>query len=167
MGNSYVDKIFGRASIRGVADHLLFGSGTYEDGKSYEERLDEPFRRFEKAVEKYDKSPSPELLDLSNALTSETASIYAEIGMQLGIMLMKDMIANVSGELQNDCRKRNPESGIEDHPISSNSFQAEKMFEKNRESLLTEFESLSEELIKKAYLQGFQDALQAVRKELR
>ena len=52
----YVDKIFERATIRGIADYLLFGLEPDEDERSYEERLDEPYMRFEKAVEKYDKS---------------------------------------------------------------------------------------------------------------
>lgn len=62
----YIDKIFERATIKGIADYLLFGIGPDEDNRSYEERLEEPFRRFEKAVAKYDKSPTSELLDLSN-----------------------------------------------------------------------------------------------------
>ena len=49
----YVDKVFERATIRGIADYLLFGLGPDEDDRSYEERLDEPYMRFEKAVEKY------------------------------------------------------------------------------------------------------------------
>ena len=31
---------------------------------------------FEGAVEKYDKNPSSELLELSNEMTSESASVY-------------------------------------------------------------------------------------------
>ena len=40
--------------------------------------------RFEKAVGKYDKNPTSELLDLCNELSSETASVYTEIGLQAG-----------------------------------------------------------------------------------
>ena len=54
-----VDKIFERATIRGVADYLLFGLGPDEDDRSYEERLDEVYMRFEKAVGKYDKIRRP------------------------------------------------------------------------------------------------------------
>ena len=95
----YVDKIFERATIRGIADYLLFGQGPDEDDRSYEERLDEPYERFEKAVEKYDKSKTSELLDLCNEVSSETASVYMEIGLQAGILLMVDMIRNI-GEKQ-------------------------------------------------------------------
>ena len=92
------EKIFERATIRGVADYLLFGVGPDEDNRSYEERLDDLYIKFEKAVKKYDNSPTSELLDLSNELSSETASVYAEIGLQAGILLMKDMVKNIREE---------------------------------------------------------------------
>ena len=94
----YVDKIFERATIRGIADYLLFGLEPDEDDRSYEERLDEPYMRFEKAVEKYDKSKTSELLDLCNEVSSETASVYMEIGLQAGILLMVDVVKNFSRE---------------------------------------------------------------------
>ena len=82
-------------TIRGVADYLLFGNGPDEDDRSYEERMEEIYLRFEKAVSKYDPNPTSELLDLCNELTSETASGYIEIGVQVGILLMKDMAKNM------------------------------------------------------------------------
>ena len=97
-----VDKIFERATIRGVADYLLFGLGPDEDDRSYEERLDEIYMRFEKAVGKYDKNPTSELLDLCNELSSETASVYTEIGLKAGILLMMDMIGNMNQEKENN-----------------------------------------------------------------
>ena len=84
-----VDKIFERATIRGVADYLLFGLGPDKDDRSYEERLDEIYMRFE-------------LLDLCNELSSETASVYTEIGLQAGILLMMDMIGNMNQEKENN-----------------------------------------------------------------
>ena len=97
-----VDKIFERATIRGVADYLLFGLGPDEDDRSYEERLDEIYIRFEKTVGKYDENPTSELLDLCNELSSETASVYTEIGLQAGILLMMDMIRNMNQEKENN-----------------------------------------------------------------
>ena len=94
----FADKIFERATIRGIADYLLFGLGPDEDDRSYEERLDEPYMRFEKAVEKYDKSKTSELLNLCNEVSSETASVYMEIGLQAGILLMVDVIKNIHVE---------------------------------------------------------------------
>lgn len=91
----FVDKIFERATIRGIADYLLFGLGPDEGNRSYEERLDEVYMKFEKAVEKYDKSKTSELLDLCNEVSSETASVYTEIGLQAGILLMQDVVRNV------------------------------------------------------------------------
>lgn len=92
----FADKIFERATIRGIADYLLFGLGPDQDERSYEERLDEPYMRFEKAVEKYDKSKTSELLDLCNEVSSETASVYMEIGLQAGILLIVDMMRNIN-----------------------------------------------------------------------
>ena len=69
-----IDQIFERATIKGIVDYLLFGIGPNADNRSYEERLEEPYVRFEKEVEKHDPSPSSKLLDLSNELTSETAA---------------------------------------------------------------------------------------------
>lgn len=41
------EKIFERATIRGVADYLLFGVGPDKDNRSYEERLDDLYIKFE------------------------------------------------------------------------------------------------------------------------
>ena len=57
--------------------------------------MEEIYLRFEKAVSKYDPNPTSELLDLCNELTSETASVYMEIGVQVGILLMQDMAKNM------------------------------------------------------------------------
>ena len=81
-----IDQIFERATIRGIVDYLLFGIGPNADHRSYEERLEEPYARFEKEVAKHDPSPSSKLLDLSNELTSETASVYTEIGLQIAMV---------------------------------------------------------------------------------
>lgn len=90
----YIHEIFKKATIRSVADYLLFGLGPDEDTMDYEERLDELYNKFEEAVRKYDSNPTSELLDLSNELTSETASVYTEIGLQLGMLLFLDMTNN-------------------------------------------------------------------------
>lgn len=55
-----------------------------------------PYLRFEKVVAKYDKNHTWELLDLSNEVTSETASVYMEIGIQVGVLLVMDVIKNVN-----------------------------------------------------------------------
>ena len=101
----FADKIFERATIRGIADYLLFGLGPDEDDRSYEERLDEPYMRFEKAVEKYDKSKTSELLNLCTEVSSETASAYMEIGLQAGILLMVDMMRNIREKQMSEKKK--------------------------------------------------------------
>ena len=101
----FADKIFERATIRGKADYLLFGLGPDEDDRSYEERLDEPYMRFEKAVEKYDKCKTSDLLDLCNEERSEMASVYMEIGLQVGVLIIMDLIQNISNNQNNEIFK--------------------------------------------------------------
>ncbi len=93
MGLSH--KIFQRATIRGIVDYLLYGNGPDEDSRTYEERLDDTYLEFEKAVLQHDAESSTDLLDLANAMTCEVASVYTEIGLQAGILLMKDLNQNL------------------------------------------------------------------------
>ena len=90
--------LFERATIRGIADYLLFGTGPDKEERDYEERMDEIYQRLETAVAKYDSNPNSELLDLCNELTSETASVYMEIGLQVGILLMQEIKENKDRE---------------------------------------------------------------------
>lgn len=94
----FTKEIFKRATIRGVADYLLYGLGQEEDDRSYEEGLDDSYLEYEKLALQCDKDKQFELLNLANAMASESASVYAEIGIQAGILLMKDMIQNITGE---------------------------------------------------------------------
>lgn len=100
MGLSH--KIFQRATIRGIADYLLYGNGPDEDSRTYEERLDETYLEFEKAVFQCEEERSSHLLDLANAMTCEVASVYMEIGLQTGILLMKDLTYNLEIDAHND-----------------------------------------------------------------
>ena len=126
------EKIFERATIRGVADYLLFGVGPDKDNRSYEERLDDLYIKFEKAAKKYDNSPTSELLDLSNELSSETASVYAEIGPQAGILLMKDMVKNIS--IQKEIPIPDFENGKDEFNV--NAILLEGMYKERVESVL-------------------------------
>lgn len=94
----FTKEIFKCATIRGVADYLLYGLKPEEDDRSYEERLDDSYLEYEKLALQCDKDKQFELLNLANAMASESASVYAEIGIQAGILLMKDMIQNITGE---------------------------------------------------------------------
>lgn len=131
---SYIKGIFERATIRGIADYLLFGLGPDEDNRDYEERLEELYMRFEKAVAKYDKNPNSELLELSNEITSETASVYTEIGLQVGMLLMKDMIKNISIKKETPI----PDFENEKDEFNANATLLEGMYKERVESALEE-----------------------------
>ena len=129
-----INQIFERATIRGIVDYLLFGIGPKADNRSYEERLEEPYARFEKEVAKHDPSPSSKLLDLSNELTSETASVYTEIGLQIAMVLMKDMIKNISGDTHDTLERITPESSA----FNTNTTILEGMYKERVERALKE-----------------------------
>lgn len=97
----YFQGIFSRTTFRGIADYLLFGFGEQAENISYEERIQTPFRKFEKTVEKYDSDKNSELIDLVNEVTSAVASVYAEIGLQAGLLLMSDVIQNIRSSQKN------------------------------------------------------------------
>lgn len=129
-----INKIFDRATIRGIVDYLLFGIGPNADDRSYEERLEEPYMRFEKEVAKHDPNPSSKLLDLSNELTSETASVYTEIGLQIAMVLMKDVIKNVSEDTQDTLERITLESSA----FNTNTTILEGMYKERVERALKE-----------------------------
>ena len=131
---SYIKGIFERATIRGIADYLLFGLGPDEDNRDYEERLEDPYMRFEKAVAKYDKNPNSELLELSNEITSETASVYTEIGLQVGMLLMKDMVKNISIKEETSI----PDFGNGKDEFNANATLLERMYKERVEGALEE-----------------------------
>lgn len=101
----FTQEIFKRATIRGVADYLLYGIGLDEDDRDYEKRMDDVYHKFEQEVTEFDKKRNSILLDLANEFTSEAANVYTEIGLQAGILLMQDMARNIgkpSGEKKTD-----------------------------------------------------------------
>lgn len=91
----FTEEIFARATLKGVADYLLFGLRSDKDNRDYEARLEESYLKFEKVAMKYSESESSNLLDLANAMTSDTAEVYMEIGMQAAILLMNDVSENI------------------------------------------------------------------------
>lgn len=107
----FTEEIFKRASIRGVADYLLFGLAPNEDTRDYETRLDDTYEEFEKLALQCEKERQFELLNLANAMSSEAASVYTEIGLQVGIMLMADMAQNTGKENRRVVFYNNMESG--------------------------------------------------------
>lgn len=95
---NFTEEIFKRATIRGVADYLLFGVAPDEDNRGYEERLDDSYDAYEKVALQCEKEKQFELLNLANAMAEEAASVYTEIGIQAGILLMEDMSKNIGNE---------------------------------------------------------------------
>ena len=126
--------IFERATIRGIVDYLLFGFGFEEDNRDYEERLEETYMRFEKAAAKYDKNPNSELLELSNEITKEAANVYIEIGLQVGMLLMKDMVKNISIKEETSI----PDFGNGKDEFNANATLLERMYKERVESALEE-----------------------------
>lgn len=107
----FTEEIFKRASIRGVADYLLFGLVPNEDTRDYETRLDDTYEEFEKLALKCEKEKQFELLNLANAMSSEAASVYIEIGLQVGIMLMADLVQNIGKRNKRVAFHHNMKSG--------------------------------------------------------
>ena len=58
-----------------------------------------------------EKEKQFELLNLANAMSSEAASVYTEIGLQVGIMLMADMAQNTGKGNRSVVLRHNMESG--------------------------------------------------------
>lgn len=77
----FTQEIFKRATIRGVADYLLYGIGPDKDDRDYEKRMDDVYHKFEQEVMEFDEDRNSILLDLANEFTSEAASVYTEIGL--------------------------------------------------------------------------------------
>lgn len=92
--------IFEKATIRGLADYLLFGLPPNPDGRDYRARLDDAYDEFEKIALKYSDG-ALELLSSANNIAGENASVYLEIGIQAGILLLADMFQNIQGERKN------------------------------------------------------------------
>lgn len=94
-------EIFEKATIRGLADYLLFGLPPNPDDRDYKKRLDDTYEEFEKIALGYDPNGASELLSSANDIACENACVYLEIGIQVGILLLADMFQNIQGERKN------------------------------------------------------------------
>ena len=96
MVSGYMDKILDRVSIKGVTDYILFGIGQQRDTRSYEERMEKASRMFDEVAESEgDKERAGALIDAASAFSCSTALVYAELGMQAAMLLLKDMFRHV------------------------------------------------------------------------
>lgn len=94
----FAEKIFERATVKGVADYLLYGMIPEQDERDYKTRLDDADLAFEEASRQYGEDGASVLLSAANTLVSENASVYMELGLQAGILLISDILKNASKE---------------------------------------------------------------------
>ena len=94
----FAEKIFERATVKGVADYLLYGMVPDRDDRSYEARLDDADLAYEKVVRQYDEDGASVLLSAANELVDENASVYMELGLQAGFLFVTDLFQNINRE---------------------------------------------------------------------
>lgn len=85
-------ELFNRATMRGLAEHLLYGVSVPVDEEDYDKRLDNAFGRFDAKVKELANENANSISDCANELIREVTDLYTEIGMQSGILMMMDLI---------------------------------------------------------------------------
>lgn len=94
----FAKKIFERATVKGIADYLLYGMNPDRDDRNYETRLDDADQAYEKVAKQYDEDGASVLLSAANELANEHASVYMELGLQAGFLLIADLFQNLCRE---------------------------------------------------------------------
>lgn len=90
----YIQKIFKRAMVKNITDHLLYGYEPDTDIPDYESRMNKAFEEYEKVAEKYGADDKSELMDSATALTEVVSAVYMEIGFQTGLLFMQEVYHN-------------------------------------------------------------------------
>ena len=90
----YIQKIFARAKMKNVIDHLLYGHEPDTEINDYESRMEKAFVQYGEIVAKYDPKRNSELYDAANALTEVISAVYMEIGFQAGVLFMQEIYYN-------------------------------------------------------------------------
>lgn len=90
----YIQKIFKRAKVKNVVDHLLYGYEPDTDIPDYESRMEEAFAQYGKIADKHSGNKSSELVDAATALTEVISAAYMEIGFQTGLLFMQEVYHN-------------------------------------------------------------------------
>ncbi len=90
----YMQKIFKRAKVKNVVDHLLYGYEPDTEIVDYESRMDEAFEEYGKVAKKYGASGISDLMDAATALTEVISAVYMEIGFQTGLLFMQEIYHN-------------------------------------------------------------------------
>lgn len=90
----YIQKIFKRAKVKNVVDHLLYGYEPDTGIPDYESRMEKAFAQYGKIADKYSGNKSSELMDAATALTEVISAVYMEIGFQTGLLFMQEIYYN-------------------------------------------------------------------------
>ncbi len=94
----FAERIFERATVKGVANYLLYGMVPDKDDRSYETRLDDADLIYEKVAKQYGEDGASVLLSVANELVNENASVYMELGLQAGFLIIADLFQNICKE---------------------------------------------------------------------
>lgn len=90
----YIQKIFKRAKVKNVVDHLLYGYEPDTEITDYESRMDEAFEEYGKVAQKYGPGGISDLMDAATELTEVIPAVYMEIGFQCGLLFMQEIYHN-------------------------------------------------------------------------
>lgn len=93
---NFTEDVFKRATIRGLAEYLLYGMKVDMDERDYMQRVDDAYEKFEKIAIKYNPDASSDLLTSANEMVGENMNVFMEVGLQAGILLMLDIIKNTN-----------------------------------------------------------------------
>lgn len=86
---SYTKEILEKATIRGLAEYLLYGKLYDKNPEDLEERIDKTYEGFDKLVEECctNHDDISRLQDYGSELVREASEVYIEIGIRAGMML--------------------------------------------------------------------------------
>ncbi len=90
----YIQKLFKRAKVKNVVDHLLYGYEPDTEIPDYESRMNEAFEEYGKVAQKYGAGEISDLMDAATALTEVISAVYMEIGFQSGLLFMQEIYHN-------------------------------------------------------------------------
>ena len=70
----FAEKIFERATVKGVADYLLYGMIPDREDRSYKTRLDDAELAYENVAKQYGEDGASILLSAANEMVNENAN---------------------------------------------------------------------------------------------
>lgn len=135
---TFVNKIFERATIRGVTDYLLFNESPLVEKKAdYKTRLEEAYQSCQSVLLLYDKDQESALFRSVDELLNETELVYMEIGVQAGFLLTSD-IMNKTNSFENSVKdeKSNVDYQIMYDSLFHDASKALKILEKGEKGFI-------------------------------